>query len=77
MQAPTAAAATSPYSYADIADLASAASVVVTIAGQDPVTLTGLPQRRPVVLGNVEMTLDVEASGVRGFASATISECGR
>lgn len=59
------------------ADLASAASVVVTIAGQDPVTLTGLPQRRPVVLGNAELTLDVEASGVRGFASATISECGR
>lgn len=58
-------------------DLATAASVVVTVAGQDPVTLTGLPQRHPVVLGNAELTLEVEASNVRGFASTALTVCGR
>ncbi|WP_137123978.1 hypothetical protein [Roseomonas sp. HF4] len=57
-------------------DLATAASVVVNVAGQDPVTLTGLPQRHPVVLGNAELLLEVSASTVRGFASATIASCG-
>ena len=58
-------------------DLASAATVVVTVAGQDPVTLTGLPQRHPVVLGNAELALEVVPSGVRGFASAALTECER
>jgi len=56
-------------------DLSTAASVVVNVAGQDPVTLTGLPQRHPVVLGNAELLLEVSNSTVRGFASATISTC--
>jgi FtsZ-binding cell division protein ZapB len=57
------------------ADLATAANTVVTVAGQDPVTLTGLPQRHPVVLGNVELTLEVAASDVRGFAAAAVTTC--
>lgn len=56
-------------------DLARAANVVVTVAGQDPVTLTGLPQRHAVTLGNAELTLNV-SSEIRGFATAGISTCG-
>lgn len=56
-------------------DLASAASVVITVTGQDPVTLTGLPQRHQVVLGNAELTLNV-TSELRGFGTAAISTCG-
>lgn len=56
-------------------DLARAASVVITVTGQDPVTLTGLPQRHAVVLGNAELTLNV-TSEIRGFATAALSTCG-
>lgn len=56
-------------------DLARAASVAVTVAGGETLTLTGLPQRHPVVLGNVEFTLNVAASDVRGFAQASLSGC--
>lgn len=56
-------------------DLARTASVVVSVAGQAPVTLAGLPQRHPVVLGNAELTLSVGPSDVRGFASAGITTC--
>lgn len=56
-------------------DLARAASVSVTVAGADPVVLTGLPQRHPVVLGNAEMTLNV-TSEIRGFATASLTTCG-
>ncbi len=56
-------------------DLARTASVVVNVAGQAPVTLTGLPQRHPVVLGNAELVLTVAPSDVRGFASAGITTC--
>ncbi len=56
-------------------DLARAASVVVTVTGQDPLTLTGLPQRQAVVLGNAELTLNV-TSEIRGFATAALSTCG-
>lgn len=56
-------------------DLARAASVVVTVAGQDPVTLTGLPQRHVVTLGNAELALSV-TSEIRGFATAALSTCG-
>ncbi|HWT10834.1 MAG TPA: hypothetical protein VN329_16815 [Roseomonas sp.] len=55
-------------------DLARAASVVVTVAGQDPVTLTGLPQRHVVTLGNAELTLNV-TSEIRGFATAGMTTC--
>lgn len=55
-------------------DLSRAATVVVTVAGQEPVTLTGLPQRHPVVLGNAELTLSV-SSEIRGFATVALSGC--
>jgi len=56
-------------------DLARAATVVVTVFGQEPVTLTGLPQRVPVTLGNAELQLNV-TSEIRGFGTAAISTCG-
>ncbi|MBW6399908.1 hypothetical protein KPL78_18760 [Roseomonas sp. HJA6] len=56
-------------------DLARAATVVVTVFGQEPVTLTGLPQRVAVTLGNAELTLNV-TSEIRGFGTAAISTCG-
>ena len=56
-------------------DLTRAANVVITVTGQDPVTLTGLPQRHAVVLGNAELTLNV-TSEIRGFATAALSTCG-
>lgn len=56
-------------------DLARAATVAVTVAGADPVTLSGLPQRHPVVLGNAEMTLNV-TSEIRGFATVSLTTCG-
>jgi hypothetical protein len=55
-------------------DLSRAATVVVAVAGQDPVTLTGLPQRHPVLLGNAELTLSV-SSEIRGFATVALSGC--
>lgn len=56
-------------------DVAKTASVVVTVAGQDPQTLTGLPQRQVVTLGNAELALAV-TSEIRGFATAVLSNCG-
>lgn len=56
-------------------DLARAASVVVTVFGAEPQTLTGLPQRVPVTLGNAELTLNV-TSEIRGFATAALTTCG-
>lgn len=56
-------------------DLARTAQVVVTVAGQDPQTFTGLPQRQVVTLGNAELALSV-TSEIRGFASASLSNCG-
>jgi hypothetical protein len=55
-------------------DLTRAASVVISVMGQDPVTLTGLPQRHAVVLGNAEMALNV-SSEIRGFATAALATC--
>jgi cell division protein FtsB len=56
-------------------DLTRAATVVVTVTGQEPVTLTGLPQRHTVTLGNAELTLNV-SSEIRGFATVALSTCG-
>lgn len=56
-------------------DLTRSATVVVTVFGQEPVTLTGLPQRVAVTLGNAELTLNV-SSEIRGFGTAAISTCG-
>jgi cell division protein FtsB len=51
------------------------ANVVVTVAGQDPQTFTGLPQRQVVTLGNAELALSV-TSEIRGFATAALTNCG-
>ncbi len=56
-------------------DLARAATVVVSVFGQEPVTLTGLPQRLAVTLGNAELTLNV-SSEIRGFGTAGLTTCG-
>jgi outer membrane murein-binding lipoprotein Lpp len=56
-------------------DIARTAQVVVTVAGQDPVTFTGLPQRQVVTLGNAELALSV-TSDIRGFATASLTNCG-
>jgi outer membrane murein-binding lipoprotein Lpp len=56
-------------------DIARTAQVVVTVAGQDPQTFTGLPQRQVVTLGNAELALNV-TSEIRGFATAAITNCG-
>mgnify|MGYP001160604857 FL=1 len=56
-------------------DINRTAQVVVTVAGQDPVTLTGLPQRQVVTLGNAELALSV-TSEIRGFATAALTNCG-
>jgi hypothetical protein len=56
-------------------DIARTAQVVVTVAGQDPVTYTGLPQRQVVTLGNAELALSV-TSDIRGFATASLTNCG-
>lgn len=55
-------------------DAARSASVVVTVAGQERQTFTGLPQRQVVTLGNVELALSV-TSELRGFATVTITNC--
>ncbi|MBR0651480.1 hypothetical protein GXW78_17555 [Roseomonas terrae] len=55
-------------------DLTRAATVVISVVGQDPVTLTGLPQRHAITLGNAELALSV-TSEIRGFATASLSSC--
>jgi hypothetical protein len=56
-------------------DINRTAQVVVTVAGQEPVTFTGLPQRQVVTLGNAELALTV-LSEIRGFATASLTNCG-
>ncbi len=55
-------------------DMARTATVVITAAGQDPRSFTGLPQRQAVALGNVELLVSV-TSEVRGFATVSVSTC--
>lgn len=55
-------------------DLARTANVVVSLPGAEPRSLTGLPQRLPIALGNAELTLNV-VSEIRGFATATLTGC--
>ncbi|MCA4919171.1 MAG: hypothetical protein ING82_07070 [Roseomonas sp.] len=40
-------------------------------------TLTGLPQRLPLTLGNLELDLAITASEMRGFAQAALTTCPR
>jgi hypothetical protein len=53
---------------------------VVTLAGPwtpTPVRLTGLPARQAIVLNNLQMTLMVEQSDLRGYATVSLSTCGK
>ena len=56
-------------------DVTRTATVVLAVAGQDPRSFTGLPQRQAVALGNVELLVAV-TSEVRGFATVSVSTCG-
>ncbi len=56
-------------------DVARTAQVVVTVAGGESQTFTGLPQRQVVAIGNAELALSV-TSEIRGFATASLTSCG-
>jgi hypothetical protein len=43
----------------------------------EPIKLTGLPARQDIVINNVVLHLTVEPSDVAGFASASLSVCGK
>ncbi len=59
-------------------DVARLANVSVTSVWNGRTeTLTGLPQRLPLTLGNLEMELSITASDLRGFAQAALSTCPR
>jgi hypothetical protein len=66
---------TMPAGAEDVARLANV-SVTSTWNGRTE-TLTGLPQRLPLTLGNLELELSITASEMRGFAQAALSTCPR
>lgn len=56
------------------------AKPVVTLAGPwsaAPVKLTGLPAHQVVPLNNLQLTLTVEQSELRGYATVSLSTCGK
>jgi hypothetical protein len=59
----------------DVARLANV-SVINAWNGRTE-TLTGLPQRLNVALGNLDMELNITASEIRGFAQAALATCPR
>ena len=59
----------------DVARLANV-SVITAWNGRTE-TLTGLPQRLNVALGNLDMELNITASEIRGFAQAALATCPR
>jgi hypothetical protein len=66
---------TMPAGAEDVARLANV-SVTSTWNGRTE-TLTGLPQRLPLTLGNLELELSITASEMRGFAQAALATCPR
>jgi hypothetical protein len=59
-------------------DVARLANVSVTAAWTGRTeTLTGLPQRVTIPLGNLELDLTIAASDLRGFAQAALATCPR
>lgn len=59
-------------------DVARLANVSVTAAWTGRTeTLTGLPQRVTIPLGNLELDLTIAASEMRGFAQAALATCPR
>ena len=57
---------------------AKTATVLVTRAWlAEPLKLTGLPARQDIAVNNLVLRLTVEASEVAGYATATLSGCGK
>jgi hypothetical protein len=67
--------ATMPAGAEDVARLANLS--VTSVWNGRTETLTGLPQRLPLTLGNLEMELSITASEMRGFAQAALATCPR
>jgi hypothetical protein len=56
--------------------LAKATTVKIARAwAAEPITLTGLPIRQPILINNLLLTLVVEASDLRGYGMASLSTC--
>ncbi len=59
-------------------EIAKTATVLVTRAWlAEPLKLTGLPARQDITVNNLVLRLTVEASDVAGYATATLSGCGK
>jgi hypothetical protein len=59
-------------------DLAKSTVVTINRAWtSQPIKVTGMPVRQPIQINNIEMKLVVEPSDLRGYATATLSLCGR
>lgn len=59
-------------------DPARAATVTISRAwSSQPIKVTGMPVRQAIQINNIEMKLVVEPSDLRGYATATLSLCGR
>ncbi|MCA3286597.1 MAG: hypothetical protein ING09_08615 [Roseomonas sp.] len=67
--------ATMPAGAEDVARLANLS--VTSVWNGRTETLTGLPQRLPLTLGNLDMELSITASEMRGFAQAALTTCPR
>ena len=67
--------ATMPAGAEDVARLANLS--VTSVWNGRTETLTGLPQRLPLTLGNLELDLAITASEMRGFAQAALTTCPR
>ena len=63
---------------AGAAEVSKNATVSVTRAWvAEPLKLTGLPARHEIVVNNLVLRLTVEPSDVAGYATATLSGCGK
>ena len=63
---------------AGVDDPAKAATVLVgRVWASQPARLTGLPARLSVPINNAELKLLIEPSELRGYATATLSLCGK
>lgn len=59
-------------------DPAKAATVTISrVWATQPIKVTGMPVRQSIPLNSAELRLSVEPSELRGYATATLSLCGR
>ena len=59
-------------------DMAKSATVTILRAwATQPLTVTGLPVRHSIVLNNAELKLVAEPSDIRGYATVSLSLCGK